>query len=194
MQEARTQIPEIIRKTRINDVYPYAGSVVINKAVCTSDAYDPVIKIFRTIRDNRYQDEGFSASIIPAKRTAIGWQYDIFVCNVEDGLTDLAEKFQDFLEKRFALDFEEMLNAFFEDPDGYAAYRTCAEEGEIEAANRVTKDFVYRTVSDEERKKIDRESKKKRKADERAKRIAIENRKALKALGIPASLLATMLL
>ncbi|MBQ3306210.1 hypothetical protein IJH02_02130 [Candidatus Saccharibacteria bacterium] len=180
--------PQIARRTRIND-NPYQGSIVIDQAICTNrEADDPVIEIFVATR-KKHMGAGLSASIIPAVGNAIGWEYSILPSNVEDGELGLIERFQDYLENRIAPDFEERLIAFFEDADGYAAYKVCLEENEIEAANKVIENFIYRTASANERKALDKKAVKKKK-EEAKKANELERRKSLlRSLGVPATLL-----
>ncbi|MBQ6355141.1 hypothetical protein IJJ18_01830 [Candidatus Saccharibacteria bacterium] len=181
---------KIVRHIKVDDAL-FTGSIVIDQST-RNEAADPVVEIFVSVR-NRYKND-FCISIYPTSRNALGWAYTLIPANNDDdGDEDIAEKFQDYLENKIGPEFEQKLEQFFADPDGYAAYKVCVDEAEYEAANKVIKNFIYRSASAEDRKKLDRKAKNKRKAAEKAARDRERHENMLKSLGVPAGFRALLL-
>lgn len=181
------------RSTAIDKINPITGSIIINRSIEKfNGTKDPIVEIFVSVR-NKYKSE-FLVSIIPASRNALGWQYNFLPANVEDGDEELAKKLQDYLENKIAPEFEDKIEHFFLDPDGYAAYKTCAASGEIEAANQVIKNYIYRVADEDERRKLDKKAEKARKAELKNIKEREKSAEFIKKLGMPTKITASLLL
>lgn len=179
--------PKIVRHTKVDDI-PFTGSLVIDRAICSSPkTADPVVEIFISIR-NRYKEQ-LLISILPMHRIAAGWEYTFIPANIEDGDDNITDRFQEYLENRIAPEFEERLDLFFGSENGYVAYKAAIDRSDAKHAEQIVKDFIYGISSSEEQKELDKKAKKKQKAAEKAKKVAAENRSFLKALGIPMTFL-----